>query len=68
MVTEAPNADRDATIESFLEALSAPLEDEPESQVLRMELDPAGAKHARLPAITLWRRAGMEILDGLAPQ
>ena len=38
MVTEAPNADRDATIESFLEALSAPLEDEPESQVLRMDL------------------------------
>ena len=38
LVTEAPNADRDATIESFLEAMSAPLADEPESQVLRMEL------------------------------
>jgi RNA polymerase sigma-70 factor, ECF subfamily len=38
LATEAPNADHDATIESFLEALSAPLEDEPLSQVVRMDL------------------------------
>ena len=38
MVTEASNSERDETVESFLEALSAPLEDEPESQVLRMDL------------------------------
>ncbi len=31
-------ADSDATIESFLEALSAPVEDEPEAQVVRMDL------------------------------
>jgi RNA polymerase sigma-70 factor, ECF subfamily len=31
-------ADSDATIESFLEALSSPVEDEPENQVLRMDL------------------------------
>jgi len=38
MVTEASNPERDETVESFLEALTAPLEDEPESQVLRMDL------------------------------
>jgi RNA polymerase sigma-70 factor (ECF subfamily) len=38
LMTEVPNADRDETIESFLEALSAPLEDEPETQVVRMDL------------------------------
>jgi RNA polymerase sigma-70 factor, ECF subfamily len=31
-------ADSDSTIESFLEALSAPVEDEPEAQVVRMDL------------------------------
>ena len=31
-------ADSDATIESLLEALSAPIEDEPEAQVVRMDL------------------------------
>lgn len=36
MATAVP--DSDATIESFLEALSAPVEDEPEAQVVRMEL------------------------------
>ena len=38
MVSETSNSERDETVESFLEALSAPLEDEPESQVLRMDL------------------------------
>jgi RNA polymerase sigma-70 factor (ECF subfamily) len=38
MTTEAPDANHDATIESFLEAVSAPLEDEPLSQVVRMDL------------------------------
>jgi RNA polymerase sigma-70 factor, ECF subfamily len=38
LVHEAPMGDRDATIESFLEALSAPIEDEPETQVLRLDL------------------------------
>jgi RNA polymerase sigma-70 factor (ECF subfamily) len=37
-VAEVPGGDHDATIESFLEALAAPVEHEPESQVSRMEL------------------------------
>jgi RNA polymerase sigma-70 factor (ECF subfamily) len=38
LVSESSAPDRDATIESFLDALSAPMEDEPESQLLRMDL------------------------------
>jgi len=37
-LSDSAIADRDATIESFLESLSAPSDDEPETQVLRMEL------------------------------
>jgi RNA polymerase sigma-70 factor, ECF subfamily len=37
-ITDVPGADRDTTIESFLEALAAPVEHEPETQVLRMDL------------------------------
>jgi RNA polymerase sigma-70 factor (ECF subfamily) len=38
LVSEATAHDSDETIETFLEALSAPVEDEPETQVLRMDL------------------------------
>ena len=38
MMTESPTAERDSTIESFLEALAAPIDDEPETQVVRTDL------------------------------
>jgi RNA polymerase sigma-70 factor (ECF subfamily) len=38
MITESRDFEHDSTIESFLEALSAPLDDEPETQVVRMDL------------------------------
>jgi RNA polymerase sigma-70 factor, ECF subfamily len=38
VMIEASSPDCDTTIDSFLEALSAPVDDEPEAQVVRMDL------------------------------